>query len=1092
MLVSFSVAYALAVVAGRATRLAGGEVALVWPAAAVAIIWLLVTRRCGRWERAVHVVMLGVLTFVMNVATGAPTMLSGWFALVNVTLSVVTVAVLTHRRRDAVLRDPADLARLTAAVVAGACAGAVLATAFLAMASNAPVWQTFALFAVRNGTSALLGLAIWLRLHDVEWKRPRTSISSVVEGLAVSVGMAFVFFWIFWLNTGVPMAFLTLVAAMWLALRYSTTVNMTFLAGTGAWIVFATLVNRGVFIVPDVAARAMLSQAMVCSLTVIVLTLSLYRDSRRRLVTQLRQARDRADQDSELLGAVLDSIHDSVMVVDPSGDVVLRNSRAVADDHVVRDLVSASPGDDPGDVVLDGEPPRVIELKTAPLVRQPALSVMAFRDVTAERKHARALREARDLFAGVLQAASEQAIVGFDPFGCITVFNNGAERLLGWTETEMLGRSPLEFHLPSEVRARAAELGVAAGFEVFVRDVTPETAQVREWTFVRRDGTHASVSLAVSQMTAEDGSCAGYIGVATDITEQKAAENALAESEERFRLAFDTAPMGMFMFDTTPQPSGRVTRCNQAMARILGRSAEDVLGTPVTSLGEVDFASSARSLDELPILRHGDSFEGEIAFRRADGATVWGAVSASLVAPPGSHPYGICLVEDVTIRKLAEAELRHMASHDRLTGLANRVLFMDCVEHALADSGRDESRRVGVIFLDLDGFKAVNDTWGHAQGDQVLETVARRLETSIRSRDTAARLGGDEFAVLCPEITDVAHLRAVAERILDELHRPVRLSGGGTYDQLSASCGVAMSRPGCTAQKLLQQADMLMYHAKHDGKDRVALSETPEEAAMYRAVQLVPELERAVERGEFVVRFQPIVNLRTGDCVAAEALLRWQHPTRGLLEPDDFLTAAETSRQMPAIGRHVLYEACRRARLWNAPMDAAAVHVNVSGRQLETGDFRADVLEALQKTGLTPNRLVLELTETYAGRVAIRAKDDLERLRRIGVRTAIDDVGTGFSGLAKIVDLPIDILKIDKQFIGGLPRDPRCEAITRAVLTLGSSLGLSVIAEGIEVHEQCDLLAQWGCELGQGFLFGKAVEGVHTFVGPGPVKTEKD
>jgi EAL domain-containing protein (putative c-di-GMP-specific phosphodiesterase class I) len=251
---------------------------------------------------------------------------------------------------------------------------------------------------------------------------------------------------------------------------------------------------------------------------------------------------------------------------------------------------------------------------------------------------------------------------------------------------------------------------------------------------------------------------------------------------------------------------------------------------------------------------------------------------------------------------------------------------------------------------------------------------------------------------------------------------------------------------------------------------------------MHRAVQLVPELERAVDRCEFVVRFQPIVNLRTGDYVAAEALLRWQHPTRGLLEPAEFLTAAETSRQMPAIGRLVLHEACRRARLWDAPMETAAVHVNVSGRQLETGDFRADVLDALEVTGLAPDRLVLELTETYAGRVAIRVKDDLERLRRMGIRIAIDDVGTGFSGLVKIIDLPIDILKIDKQFISGLPRDPRCEAITRAVLTLGSSLGLTVIAEGIEVREQCDLLAKWGCELGQGFLFGKAAEVVHTYV----------
>ena len=244
---------------------------------------------------------------------------------------------------------------------------------------------------------------------------------------------------------------------------------------------------------------------------------------------------------------------------------------------------------------------------------------------------------------------------------------------------------------------------------------------------------------------------------------------------------------------------------------------------------------------------------------------------------------------------------------------------------------------------------------------------------------------------------------------------------------------------------------------------------------MHRALQLIPELERAVNLHEFVVHFQPIVNLRTAEKVAAEALLRWQHPKRGLLKPSEFLAVAETSRQMSDIGRYVLQEACRHAALWCSPMDTAEVHVNVSGRQLEVGDFRADVLEALERTGLAPDRLVLELTETYAGRVARSAKADLEALREIGVRVAIDDVGTGFSGLAKIVDLPIDILKIDKQFISGLPQDPRCEAITRAVLSLGESLGLSVIAEGIESREQWDLLADWGCEMGQGFLFGQAI-----------------
>lgn len=821
VLLAFPLIYAVAVVAGRATRLGGGEVALVWPAAPVAVIWLLAAQLSGRRQVAVQLSILGALTFAMNIATGASPLLSTWFVLVNVVLSVVTVGILTHRREQVVLRDPADLARLVAAVAAGSCCAAALATAFMVVVIGGQVWETFALFAVRNGSSALVGVAVWLRLQDVHWQRPRVSAAGLGEALLVGTSVVLVFMWTFWLNIGVPMAFLTLVPAMWLALRYSTTVSTIFLTAAGIWIVFATLLDRGSFVVPDLQARALLAQAMVFSLTIIVLTLALFRDSRARLILQLETARDQADQDSELLGAVLDSIHDSVVLVDSGDEVVLTNVRA-AESGVVDHVISASranSGTGPRDVDLSTDESRIVELTSTPLHRQPSLSVMAFRDVTAERRHARALREARDLFAGVLQAASEQAIIGTDPSGRITVFNNGAERLLGWAQQEMLGRTPMDFHHHPEVCARAEELGVPAGIEVLVHNVTPETAEVREWTFVRRDGTHAAVSLAVSQMSDADGSCVGYIGVATDITERKAAQQALAESEERFRLAFDTAPMGMIMFEVTPKRAGRITRCNQAMADILGRSTAQVLDMTLSDLGEDDGLGNTPGLARLVALRIGEPFEAEVAFRRVDHTTVWAAVSASVVAPRGSSPYGICLVEDITSRKRAEAELQHLASHDPLTGLANRNLLLTRIEHALAVAEPEDSHRVGLIFLDLDGFKAVNDTWGHTQGDDVLQTVAQRIQAAIRLGDTVSRLGGDEFAVLCPEVSDVAELHRVAERIRAVVRQPVRLADGGTYDQLCASAGVVTSHSGCTAEGLLQRADKLMYHAKRNNKD---------------------------------------------------------------------------------------------------------------------------------------------------------------------------------------------------------------------------------------------------------------------------------
>ncbi len=1083
--VAFPLAYALAIIVGRATRLGGGEIALVWPAAAVSTIWLLAAQRCGRRERVAHLTLLTVLTYVVNRFTGAAPPLAAWFVLVNVALAVITVAALTYGRREVTLRDPADLARLLAAIVVGNCCGAVLAAGWFVVVDGDPAWETFALFAARNSASALLGVAIWLRLRDLTFERPRLTPLTVLEAVAVAGSVVFVFLWAFWLNTGIPLAFIVLVPSMWLALRYSTTISTFFLTGAGIWIIAATMLDRGTFIVPDLQTRALLAQSMVISLTVIVLALALYRDSRARAIDDLELARDAADRDSRLLSAVLDSIHDSVILTDSDGRVVLQNSRAEESGHV-GDVISASRDRTPAgrpiercDLVVAADDSRIIELTTAPLARQSPFTVVAFRDVTEERVHARELQEARDLFAGVLDAASEQAIVGTDAEGFVTVFNIGAERLTGWTAEEVIGRRMTDHRRFPDIPSRAEELGVNPDFGAFIHNVGPDVAEVREWTYIRRDGSRVDVSLAVSQMTDRDGRCRGYIGVASDITERRQAQQALAESEERFRLAFDTAPMGMFMFDVTAEHFGRITRCNQAMADVLGRRADDLLQMTVTELDGHESGSGTATLRQLVTLRVGQTFDAETSFRRADGHTVWGLVSASVVAPRGSEPYGICLVEDITAPKRVEDELHYLASHDPLTGLANRALFMGRIDKALADVECGGRSGVGLIFLDLDGFKTVNDTWGHALGDEVLKVVADRLKTSIGPQDTAARLGGDEFAVLCPREADVDSLRSAAERIRTEMRRPVRLGPGRMYDQLSVSAGVVISQPGCRSETLLQRADKLMYYAKRNGKDCVTMgSEPDEEAALLREMQLTPELGRALDLHEFAVHFQPIVDLRTGECVAAEALLRWQHPERGLLGPDAFLSVAEASRFMPAIGRAVLNEACRQARMWTGAAERSAVHVNVSGRQLEGGDLRADVLNSLDISGLDPHRLVLELTETHAGIIAAAISDDLDMLRDLGIRIAIDDVGTGFSGLVKIADLPVDILKIGRQFIAGLPADLRCAAISQAIVGLGRSLDMSVIAEGIERQEQRDVLVEWGCDMGQGYLFGKARPGV--------------
>lgn len=827
---TFPLLFAVSIVIGRATRLTGNEVSLVWPAAAVGVMWLLAVRRYPVWVRVIHLAALGIVAFTTNLATGATVSLSAWFVLVNLALAVVTVRILYIGRDEPALRDPADLAHAVLAVLVGTVCAAVLATMYLVPVTGAPAWETFALFVARNGASALVGVMAWLRLRDVEWRLPRMSAAAVVEALIAGTVIALVLLWIFWFNDGTPVTFVALLPAAWVALRYSTTAATLFLTVVAGGIIYATLSDRGPLLMADPQLQALLAQGLICSLTVITLALALYRDSRMRLIGELEAARDRADRDSELLGAVLDSIHDGVVLVDPADRVILQNARA-GDPELVEEVVAAAragadageegaraPGS-PRDVVIEGS--RVLELTAAPLPRQPQYDVVAFRDVTEVREFADQLRQARDLFAGVLEAASEQAIVGTDAAGRITVFNHGAERLLGWTEEEMLGRTPMDFHYLPEVLARADELGIPADSGVFVANVTPDAAEIREWTYVRRDGSPVAVSLAVSQMTDENGACVGFIGVATDITERKRAERALAESEERFRLAFDTAPMGMFMFSVGPADAGRITRCNQTMAELLGCSVDDVPGMSVTELGTDQNPSSTDGLACLAGLQEGDPLVEEVEFRRRDGATVWGAMSASVVAAPGADPYGICLVEDITGRKIIEAELQRLALYDALTGLANRALLTNRVESALADIQRHPAGSVGLLFLDLDGFKPVNDTWGHAQGDDLLRAVARRIESSIRPEDTAARLGGDEFAVLCPAIGGDTELRSVAERIRREIGRPYLLDGGHSYDRLSASIGAATSDPAGTAESLLRQADRLMYQAKRDGKNRV-------------------------------------------------------------------------------------------------------------------------------------------------------------------------------------------------------------------------------------------------------------------------------
>jgi diguanylate cyclase (GGDEF)-like protein len=413
------------------------------------------------------------------------------------------------------------------------------------------------------------------------------------------------------------------------------------------------------------------------------------------------------------------------------------------------------------------------------------------------------------------------------------------------------------------------------------------------------------------------------------------------------------------------------------------------------------------------------------------------------------------------------------ALHDSLTRLANRTLFQDRVGHALARYSRKPAG-LAVLFIDLDSFKNVNDSLGHAAGDQVLTIMAERVRASIRPADTAARLGGDEFAILLEDIADESDAAGVAQRLMQALLVPFAVRGKELT--VRASIGIAFNAPGDTTEDLLRNADVAMYTAKANGRGGHAVYEAGMHVAVVDRLELERDLQQAVARDELVVHYQPVVALGTGELAGVEALVRWNHPQRGLLMPDAFIELAETTGAIIPLGAWVLEQACMQGRVWRDRLGADvpfSVSVNLSPRQLFQEDLVATVQRALQRSGLEPSALVLELTETVMMHDVTTTIYQLHALKLLGVQLAIDDFGTGYASLSALSRLPFDILKIDKLFVDGITGTPSESAFARAILRLARTLELNTVAEGVEQLDQAEELRQLNCELAQGYHFAR-------------------
>jgi diguanylate cyclase (GGDEF)-like protein len=426
-----------------------------------------------------------------------------------------------------------------------------------------------------------------------------------------------------------------------------------------------------------------------------------------------------------------------------------------------------------------------------------------------------------------------------------------------------------------------------------------------------------------------------------------------------------------------------------------------------------------------------------------------------------------------------EEELSFLATHDALTGLPNRTLILDRVEQMLARSRRSQTP-VAALFVDLDNFKSINDTLGHGVGDELLRAVTARLGGVVRDADALGRLGGDEFVVISEELSLAAGPELVAERLLDALQQPFKLGADKqTRLTVTASIGIAAGEH-TSAEELLRNADIAMYRAKWDGKNRYAVFETGMQDTIQNRMELEMDLREALENGEFMLAYQPTFDLSDMRPTGVEALIRWQHPVRGVIQPDDFIPLLEETGLICEIGRWVLEQACAQGAAWRRAGYPIGMAVNVSGRQLDSDQLISDVEGALIRGGLEPNALTIEITETTLMRNVEETARRLAAIKRLGVRIAIDDFGTGYSSLAHLQRFPVDALKIDRSFISGMKDNLEGETLIQTLVQLGKALSIETFAEGIEQQEELSVLQGQDCDSGQGFLFARPLDVAET------------
>lgn len=719
---------------------------------------------------------------------------------------------------------------------------------------------------------------------------------------------------------------------------------------------------------------------------------------------------------------------------------------------------------------------RRYDIREQALTRDPAGNVLRIigvaKDVTDQIEASESLRDSEQRYRMLAESISD-VIFSTDPRLQLNYVSPSVQAVLGYDVQWIFDNG-----WQSTIANPAQLTGLYTLFErvshaltepvALERLRTEVTTQLFLFDCLRADGRKIPIELRVVLVWDEHNHFEGILGVGRDISQQRRAEKDLRMAA----TVFEHSTSAILITD----PAGYIVQANEAFSRVSGYAVTDVLDQ-LPSMLTVDEQQEAHLHYVLKQLHQRGTWEGEVWLKRRSGEhyPAWVGITAVLDDEGDLASY-VCFFTDISERKASEQRIHRLAYYDALTHLPNRTLFQDRLHTALQQAERQKAWVV-LMFLDLDRFKPINDSLGHAAGDRMLKDMAERLLDCVHDDDTVARMGGDEFTLLLqPKATrELALNRAihVAEQILASLVRPFVLENREFF--VTASIGIALSpQDGGELSQLMKNADTAMYHAKERGKNNFQFYQADMNASALERLELESDLRHALEQNEFILYYQPQFSGDGKRLTGAEALLRWRHPRRGLVPPGDFIPVIEELGLVVDVGDWVISEACRQLKAWHqAKVRVPKVSVNISARQFSDGQLGTRIATILAETGLPPACLELELTESILMREVNEAMVILDSLKNLGLSIAVDDFGTGYSSLNYLKQFPIDVLKIDRTFVDGLPEGEQDAQIARAIIAMAHSLNLAVIAEGVETHEQLEFLREHGCDEVQGYLFGR-------------------